>query len=455
MKRFPLAEALAALLLAGCASLGTLDGVKTPRRDFTVPAAATSETPTALVDLDATFTPGTADPAHRYLGRLRSGSVADTIDIVLLGDNRPGQRSYALAEHSDAVRGMWSLNPVAWGRGLLHLPALLVRGFIPDLKIVRDIPGRRTHQPTFSEERAVITATEHLDEQLALRGRRLALVLNSGDLVEDGRRPDQWRRFLELSRAAADRRPYLPVAGNHERTEDARGLENWFAATGLPRWPEPLCYCFDSADEQLRFVVLDSNPLVDAKDGWPPALEESLAVAQLGWLQARLAEHAGPAIVVLHHPPFSAGRHRGQWQARPETRARRERLVRAILESNAFLLLAGHEHAYQRAVLSSPRGERLIVTSGGAGSPLHVLPNPTESAALFAAYDGAWGTFPPSEVRARSTYNLVHLRLWPGGGEMNAYAVHGDDELEPLDRVSIETTPRVAVTTRPLEDPRR
>ena len=35
------------------------------------------------------FQPGTADSAKRYLGRLRHGYTADTLNVVLLGDNRP------------------------------------------------------------------------------------------------------------------------------------------------------------------------------------------------------------------------------------------------------------------------------------------------------------------------------------------------------------------------------
>src|SRR5258706_5685069 len=38
------------------------------------------------------FQPGTGDSSRRYLGRLRNGYTADTLNIILIGDNRPGFR---------------------------------------------------------------------------------------------------------------------------------------------------------------------------------------------------------------------------------------------------------------------------------------------------------------------------------------------------------------------------
>src|SRR5262245_3110859 len=36
------------------------------------------------------FQPGTGDSTRRYLGRLLDGYTADTLNVILMGDNRPG-----------------------------------------------------------------------------------------------------------------------------------------------------------------------------------------------------------------------------------------------------------------------------------------------------------------------------------------------------------------------------
>jgi hypothetical protein len=341
---------------------------------------------------------------------------------------------------------MVSLNPLDWARGLLHLPALVVFAFVPDLKLVRDIPGRVLHRPTYGKEREVLAAATRLDEELRRRGRRAAFLLNCGDIVEDGRRPDQWRRFLGLAGTFASRVPYLPLPGNHDHTEDPRGRENWLVATGLPRWPDPLCYSFDSADGALRVLVLDSNPMIESENDYEDGRADSLAERQLDWLEERLAAHEGPSIVALHTPPYTAGRHAEKWQENERIRARRERLVETVRRSRTFLVIAGDEHSYQRAVLADGRDERLFVVSGGAGSPLHDLPNPTLAAERFAAYGGDAIHFPKDKVRAHHTFHFVHLRVWPGGAELLAHEVHGEGETSPIDRARITLGPAMAVT---------
>ena len=39
------------------------------------------------------FKPGTEDTSKRYLGMLRHGYVADTLNVILMGDNRPAYRA--------------------------------------------------------------------------------------------------------------------------------------------------------------------------------------------------------------------------------------------------------------------------------------------------------------------------------------------------------------------------
>jgi 3',5'-cyclic AMP phosphodiesterase CpdA len=121
---------------------------------------------------------------------------------------------------------------------------------------------------------------------------------------------------------ALDPRPDVLVlsgdVADHGRAEEYAAARAW-----LDGWPGPLAVCPGNHDVREAFteglgvaarsvveaaghrlVLLDS--LVDAVDG-RRVDEGRLGEEQLDWLDARLAESAAPAIVVLHHPPLTIG----------------------------------------------------------------------------------------------------------------------------------------------------
>jgi hypothetical protein len=95
----PQAAATVLLLLAGCAHVGRLNYVghtvspapadTTEQGDNETSGAMASWRPLFGADSLAWLQAGTADSSTRYLGRLRDGYTADTLNIILCGDNRP------------------------------------------------------------------------------------------------------------------------------------------------------------------------------------------------------------------------------------------------------------------------------------------------------------------------------------------------------------------------------
>ncbi|MGH7368061.1 MAG: metallophosphoesterase family protein [Candidatus Rokuibacteriota bacterium] len=84
------------------------------------------------------------------------------------------------------------------------------------------------------------------------------------------------------------------------------------------------------------------------------------------WLQALLAAH--PALCTLaywHHPRFSSGRHGGETAV--------SAFWEALYEHDAELVLAGHDHVYERFAPQKPNGEpdpirgirQFVVGTGG------------------------------------------------------------------------------------------
>ena len=416
-------------------------GLGTQPRDVraTPPSRPTEALRAMFADTLVGFQPGTADSARRFLGRLRKGYTVDTLNVIVMGDNRPSYRSTRLRNHTDAIRDMVSLNPVRFFKGLVNIPLLLVKGTIPDFALWRDIPSLVTKSPSYGREEQVMKAIHARIDSLEATGHELAAVINAGDLVKDGRYPAHWERFLKITKPLYDRVPYMPIAGNHERTDDSLGLANWQAATGLPIKGNLLHYCFDSADGWVRFIALDSNPMTDPKHYWSRDDEVAATNEQINWMVARLKEHTGPAMVFLHHPPFCLGFHREEWESDSLLSARRETMVRSLREAGLAVLVAGHEHAYERAVLTCGDAVLVCVVAGGAGSPLHMVATGDEAGRMFEEYgDIAGCSFKAENVYSSMVFSYTMMRFWFGGGDLNTYAVDKDGNDELIDQLAID-----------------
>jgi hypothetical protein len=152
----------------------------------------------------------------------------------------------------------------------------------------------------------------------------------------------------------------------------------------------------------------------------------------------RVKEHRGPVLALLHHPPFTAGTHRMEWQRDPLLIEQRERMVRALHESGISVLVSGHDHSYQRALLTWPDAVLIAIVTGGAGSPLHEVPSPAETARLFSEYEVAGSVVKPENVFASRVFSFTNLRLWFGGGSVETYAVDEHSSMTLIDEVKID-----------------
>lgn len=444
--RYVAAEATALMLLAGCAHVGTL---KLPAEPAPVtrgsnlahrePALAPPGPLRPLIRSSPMgLQPGTGDSTRRFLGRLRAGYTSDTLNVMIFGDNRPGWRSARLAPEFATIQRMMSPNPLDILRGLVTIPWAIAKGLWPDLALLRDAPDKLRGMPVAGRERQVVKAMLAKIDSLEAHGQTVAVVVNSGDLVDDGRYPAHWERFLRLTQPLSSRVPYFPAPGNHERTDALEGIANWRTATGLPTGGDRLYYCFDTADGWLRVIALDTNPIVDPGKHWTREVQIKYSQEEFSWLVDRMKEHRGPVIVVMHHPPFSTSLHREEWQKDSVLTARRERMVRALHDAGISAIVSGHEHAYQRALLTWPDAVTVVLVSGGAGAPLHELPPPAEVARLFSEYHVAGSSVVPANVFSAQVFHFVHMRLWFGGGEFYTYAVDQNAKSTLIDKVGID-----------------
>jgi len=181
-----------------------------------------------------------------------------------------------------------------------------------------------------------------------------ALVLHTGDQVNISLTVF-WREFFESAGPLLHRAPVLPTKGNHESLATPaleRPYFDWFfhEPERAPEWASRRVVRYDG----VCFIVLDTTQPCDA--GTP----------QYAWLQAQLALAATAPdvkfrIVESHFPPYSISTHRNS----ADVLRYRKAAAPLFTAYGVDLVLSGHDHNYQRAVID---GVTYVVLGGGGAN---------------------------------------------------------------------------------------
>lgn len=393
----------------------------------------------------AFIVPGTTDRALRRVGTLSMRESPDSIVILVYGDNRPGFRLMTTEWGLPAVLNIGSSDARYFVWALLNIPVLAVQMIVPRLDGVQDIASLLwSHRYTGGAEKPVRRALEN-----QIPG--VDVVINTGDLVENGRRGKVWEDFVNNHRELRTRVPFLAAVGNHERTWNVVGRQNWDKAMGSPPEPEKYWYALDLPGNLGRFVFLDTNILADPQNHIPDSLEQRLATEQLDWADSALAIPAKHKFVVLHHPLVTNGHYFSDWQVDdtgPLELNRRARLLTICRKRGVTAVLAGHEHLFQRAYVKGTDGRGFWhITTGGGGSPLYRISKKDRLRALAQTLpDSSRVTLHTNEYSFYHFCRLV-IRSNPANEDDRAvlqlYRVRSHGQVVPMDRI---------ILTRPFED---
>jgi uncharacterized protein (TIGR03437 family) len=212
--------------------------------------------------------------------------------------------------------------------------------------------------------------------------------------------------------------PFFMCPGNHEYW--TAGAVPYFAlhsfpTDGVPEAERGQYYSFDWGN--AHFISLDSNEALHqaavGRGGMLEWLEKDLRETRQLW-----------KIVFAHHPPYaSTGR------VDPLPVLVRDLVVPILERHGVQLMLAGHEHNYQRTrpIRNSPTAEgetTYVVTGGGGGGLYPVPPNP-----LLAAWESAYH----------------YLRVEVQGDRLTLHAIRIDGQ--EFDSVTLRAGTKTAISS--------
>ena len=223
------------------------------------------------------------------------------------------------------------------------------------------------------------------DERTArLLGSIPGTVLAAGDNVYDeGTRSEfrdcygpTWGRYKERTK---------PVVGNQEYgTRGASGYFDYFGAAAGERGKG--YYSYDRGAWHIVALNSECEYLRGGCDSTSPMLR---------WLRRDLAAHPTRCtLAYFHRPLFSSGQNGNDAAMRP--------IWRVLYAANADVVVAGHDHVYERFARQTPRGElsrqgirQFVVGTGG------------KSHGKFRKIEDN------SQVRNANTYGVLKLTLHP------------------------------------------
>ena len=163
------------------------------------------------------------------------------------------------------------------------------------------------------------------------------LMIHTGDVAyEDGSLQEYEDNVFGVYGDLFRNIPFFPASGNHDyRTMNAAPFREVFNLPGDEKW-----FSYDWG--RIHFVALDT---------------EADYTTQAEWLEADLAASTAPwKIIYMHKPMYSSGSHGSDMGLR-------NKMAPIMKRHGVQLVLAGHDHNYERMVPQD--GVAYVVTGGG------------------------------------------------------------------------------------------
>lgn len=187
-------------------------------------------------------------------------------------------------------------------------------------------------------------------------------LINTGDLVGNGRDISDWEAFLKVSKRFMKNTPFYPVLGNHEKDSPY-----YYAFFDLPN--NERYYYFTVGD--AIFIILDSEGIHETTPAYIKNREKywndsglDYDIEQKKWLEKVLELHkeAGFVFVFQHLPLYSIMKDRVK-----ESSDSRKFWGDIFERHGVQVFMNGHDHHYHHAFKNNVH----YITTAGGGAPLY------------------------------------------------------------------------------------
>lgn len=395
-------------------------------------------------------------PGCAYKGNITQSYPQEFYSITQkLPYNTPLKYNPTFLVYGDSQRG-WRFNEkflkrknwLTWKMLLIPFYEIywLGNGIIGGINYLRQAPGYGKKEFLLVRD-ALYTETQRS---------QVDFILNVGDLITDGRRPQHWESFLSAYKEDVpllQEVPLVTARGNHDRTLDPKtGLSNHEAL-----FPYPAFYTLEFLD--LTVFILDSLLLVDdyqyINDEQQEAFFSEWFVSPEGsgqpsWLEKTLADcRTKFKIVTMHHPLISFGKHFFDWTNPNYGRdliSKRKKLLHLLQENHVQIIFCGHEHFYEHNLLQPPPS----ATGAGAAQNMHIIVAgsggvPTRS--ILKERDLAYALktlqtqgFEVELIKHEEIYNYIRVDCQSDSLSLTVMQVTGDpgEPLKQIDSFKIE-----------------
>lgn len=235
-------------------------------------------------------------------------------------------------------------------------------------------------------------------------------VINTGDIVSNGREIKDWESFFKINNTMMRNTPYYPVLGNHEK--DSPYYFDFFDLPNNERY-----YSFNVGD--ALFVILDSegaqisepNYISDENSDkfWKNSFKEYFET-QKQWLDNLLEinKEAGFVFVFQHQPMYSIKKTRVE-----DTNNYRKFWGDFFERHNVQVFMNGHDHHYHHALKN---GVHYITTAGGGAG----------------LYEG--DTLQPETVKYELIEHFVYIDVNNDTAVLNVIDINGNQ----IDKITVD-----------------
>jgi 3',5'-cyclic AMP phosphodiesterase CpdA len=198
------------------------------------------------------------------------------------------------------------------------------------------------------------------------------MIVHTGDAINNPGNLSQWAQFFDIT--GSDKTLYL-APGNHD-IGGRKSLDVYMGFFGTP---------YSSISDGDTLLVFLNTEL--------PGEESRIAGEQLAWLDAEMARPFRYKIVFLHEPLFPVIHQHGLDRHSQE----RDNLHLLFVRSGVSLVVAGHDHLYDRSM----RDGITYVIGGRAGGKAWPTRNGRSTCYIMARRTGDFYSFQVKDANGR------------------------------------------------------